>query len=248
MKACEVLSSLANYKLWFFVMYHSFDVEHAKKYGVIEAILLQNIGFWIIKNMANKKHEHEGSYWTYNSYPAFHGLFPYLSEKQVRSALVGLESHKVLKSGNFNSAPYDRTKWYAIVDETVLRSFTEHLTKTEDPSALQGAPIPVINTDRKQIQIQESSELEEIITYWNTVYETKYRSITGLLSNYNGARKSYSVDEIKAAIDNIKNHPFWKDKMTPTILFRKKNPQGEPVDYVGSLLSWKEKKAYTYMN
>ena len=53
------------------MMNHSFDIEIAKKYSVDEAIFLNHIAFWIQKNIANKKHFHEGQYWTYSSYPAF---------------------------------------------------------------------------------------------------------------------------------------------------------------------------------
>ena len=52
-------------------MKHSFDVELAKEYGILEAILIQNIYFWIEKNKANKKHFYDGRYWTYNSKKAF---------------------------------------------------------------------------------------------------------------------------------------------------------------------------------
>ena len=36
-------------------MEHSFNIELAKEYGILEAILLKNIWFWIEKNRANEK-------------------------------------------------------------------------------------------------------------------------------------------------------------------------------------------------
>lgn len=240
-------------------MYHSFDVGHAKKYGVVEAILLQNIGFWILRNIANKKHEHDGFFWTYNSISSFEELFPYVSARKIDNALKHLEDEKILKSGNFNTAPYDRTKWYAIIDKDVLWSFTAHFTFSTNGFHQNAEPIPDINTDEKQIHHTEKEirrganaggetlELEDIISEWNSIHDTNYRAISGLLGNYAAARKSYSVEEIKQAVRNIKNHSFWKDKMTPTILFRKKNPQGEPVDYVGALLSHKEKSSFNFV-
>lgn len=36
-------------------MTHNFDVEIAKKYGVYEAILINNLAFWISKNKASDK-------------------------------------------------------------------------------------------------------------------------------------------------------------------------------------------------
>ena len=59
-------------------MIHSFDIEVAKKYGITEAILLNNINFWIEKNKANEINFYDGYYWTFNSKKAFSELFPYL--------------------------------------------------------------------------------------------------------------------------------------------------------------------------
>jgi len=227
-------------------MYHSFDIGHAKKYGMLEAVLLQNIGFWILRNIANKKHEHDGYYWTYNSISSFEELFPYVSARKIDLALKHLEEEKVIKTGNFNTTPYDRTKWYAIIDESILRDFTVHFTFSTNGNHESAEPIPDIKTDKKQIK-ETVSELAEIIEYWNTIHDTKYRSISSLENNYKEARKSYSVDEIKEAINKVKLDTFWKDKMTPTIMFRRKNPQGEPVDYVGKLLSSKVRRQFIQM-
>jgi hypothetical protein len=58
-------------------MIHSFNVEDAKKYGVIEAVLLSNFRFWVLHNKANKRHFYDGRFWTFNSVSAFEELFPY---------------------------------------------------------------------------------------------------------------------------------------------------------------------------
>ena len=95
-------------------MIHSFDIDDAKNYGVTEAVILYNLKFWIEKNKANNRHFYENRYWTYNSIKAFEELFPYLSYKQIRSAIENLEKKEVIITGNFNASSYDRTKWYAI--------------------------------------------------------------------------------------------------------------------------------------
>ena len=43
-------------------MEHHFNIEYAKKYGILEAILIDNFQFWIAKNRANGKHFHDGYY------------------------------------------------------------------------------------------------------------------------------------------------------------------------------------------
>ncbi|MGL5099898.1 MAG: hypothetical protein ACRC6B_07715, partial [Fusobacteriaceae bacterium] len=64
-------------------MNHSFNVDLAAKYGIEEAIILENLAFWIKKNEKNGKNFVEGEYWTYNSASAFQELFPYMGIKKI---------------------------------------------------------------------------------------------------------------------------------------------------------------------
>lgn len=97
--------------------YHSFNTKIAKKLGMIEAILLHNIQFWIEKSKANNKHFYKGKYWTYNSAKAFSELFDYLSDRQITRALKRLVDDDWLIKDNFNTNPFDRTSWYALSDK-----------------------------------------------------------------------------------------------------------------------------------
>ena len=98
-------------------MMHSFDVEIAAEYGINAAILLQNLDFWIAKNKANKENYIDGRYWTYNSIKAYKELFPYLSERQINTALKKLVDEGLIITGNYNKMAYDHTLWYAITDK-----------------------------------------------------------------------------------------------------------------------------------
>lgn len=97
--------------------YHSFSTEIAEKIGLVEAILLNNIKFWIDKNKANNENFHKGRYWTYNSAKAFSELFKYLSDRQISRALKQLVDDGYLIKDNFNTNPFDRTSWYALSDK-----------------------------------------------------------------------------------------------------------------------------------
>ena len=66
---------------------HMFNIEIANEYGIEEAIILQNISFWIDHNKANDKNFHDGHYWTYNSAKAFQKIFPYMSEYKIKRVL-----------------------------------------------------------------------------------------------------------------------------------------------------------------
>lgn len=121
-------------------MVHYFDVEVAKEYGVNAAIILSNIAFWVVKNEANGEHFHDGYYWTYNSVSAYSEMFPYLTEKQIRTALETLRAENIIIAGNYNSDKRDRTLWYALTEKgrSICRIGNSDLPQKADSFAPEG--------------------------------------------------------------------------------------------------------------
>lgn len=146
-------------------MQHSFDIDIAKEYGVLEAILLNNLWFWIDKNKANGTNYYDGYYWTFNSTRAFNELFPYVSQRQIQTALKHLKEDGVIQTGNYNKVAYDRTLWYAFTKkgECIMQK-----CKMEDVKMLNGdgenvAPIPNINTNNKTKDINPNKNTDNNI-------------------------------------------------------------------------------------
>ncbi len=107
-------------------MNHHFNTEIAKLYGLEEAILLENLYFWVKKNKANNQNFHNGYYWTYNSVKAFNELFDYITPSKISRALKNLEENGLVKSGCFNTNKYDHTKWYTVTEK--VKAFFENET------------------------------------------------------------------------------------------------------------------------
>lgn len=140
-------------------MEYSFDIEHAKKYGVEEAVLIKNFCFWVKCNRSNGIHIHDGKTWTYNSVSAFGKIYSFWSNKQIYRILQSLKEKNVLITGNYNTSPYDRTLWYAFADEaafvppetsdTIIPNgkMVNTEQKTEDSGMVQ--PIPDIKPNNK---------------------------------------------------------------------------------------------------
>ena len=138
---------------------HHFNVQVAEKLGVNAAILAANVQFWCAKNEANesKRHFHEGKYWTFNSVSALEKLFPYLTIKQIRTALDKCVEDGLLLCGQFNGDKRDRTKWYSYNglawSEEMGNAFApegkSHLPLRADPFAPEGKPLPDTNPDNK---------------------------------------------------------------------------------------------------
>lgn len=96
---------------------HVFDPQIAEEYGLVEAILIKNLQFWIEHNRANGRNQHDGRTWTWNSIRAYQQLFPYLGKKAIYNALKRLEADGVIVTGNYNDDPRNQTIWYAFADE-----------------------------------------------------------------------------------------------------------------------------------
>ena len=100
-------------------MDHHFNIEIAQQYGVNAAMLLHNITYWIEKNKSEKRHFHEGRYWTYMSKAGLKKQFSYMTARQIDYALNKLLDAGVILSGNFSEHTFDKTKWYALADNAV---------------------------------------------------------------------------------------------------------------------------------
>lgn len=125
-------------------MQHHFEVELANQYGVTEAILINHFEYWIELNRVNEKNFYDGRYWTFNSMKGMREIFPYLSEKKIRTALKNLQDKGLILTGNYNRSAYDRTLWYAFSDlaESILPKGQMEIAQKANGNYQKGEPIP----------------------------------------------------------------------------------------------------------
>lgn len=183
---------------------HFFDVHIAKLYGVNCAVILQNLWHWIRKNEANEKNFYDGTYWTYNSTKAFKELFPYLSQKQIETALKKLRDEGIIVTGNYNAMKYDRTLWYAITKKgkcILLRGEMETPEKGNGfPS--EGKPIPNINPNENS-NLNQMETYICIVSYLNEKAGTAYKPTTPKTQSAINARlaEGFTVEDFMTVID-----------------------------------------------
>lgn len=96
----------------------------ARKVGLHEAVVLQQVHYWVEVNKAKKHNFRDGFYWTYNSYSEWAEQFPF-SPSTVKRVIRKLEKTKLLITGIFNKLQIDRTKWYRINYEELGRIMNE---------------------------------------------------------------------------------------------------------------------------
>ena len=98
----------------------------ANEIGLNEAIVLQQINYWIEINKRAGKNYYDGKYWTYNSIKSWHEKnFKFLSVETVRRVFTKLEKSGFIITGNYNKDPRDKTKWYTINDKKLEELYFE---------------------------------------------------------------------------------------------------------------------------
>lgn len=187
-------------------MEHSFNIELAKKYGILEAILLKNIWFWIEKNRANEKNFYDGTYWTYNSTRAFNELFPYASESSIKRALKSLQEKGIIKTGNYNKSSYDRTLWYAFTDlgESIVSNRQMEVNKSSNGSEQNGLTIPDINTDDKTNKKEKKETEFDSVINENFTNEELKQTIYEFIKMRTAIKKPLTTRGLELMINKLK--------------------------------------------
>lgn len=202
---------------------HIFDVRIAKLYGVNCAVILQNIWHWVQKNEANGTNFYDGTYWTYNSTKAFAAQFPYLSQRQIETALKKLRDENIIQTGNYNAMKYDRTLWYAITEKgkCILHTGEMECSNKGNGFTAKVEPIPDVtayvnadvNADMNTVSKDTvcCTDVQLVIDAWNSLSLTR---IIRIAKNTTRSKmlqkriKDYGIDSILSAIENVRNSDF----------------------------------------
>lgn len=80
--------------------------------GLNEAIVLQQIHYWIKKKGGGV--EHAGSRWVFNSLDRWHEQFPFWSPDTIKRTLAALKSKGLVKVEKLSEVGRDRTNYYTI--------------------------------------------------------------------------------------------------------------------------------------
>ena len=98
----------------------------AREIGLNEALILQQVNYWIEINKKSGKNYYDGKYWTYNSIRSWQeNDFDYMSFDTVKRVFAKLEKMNLLLVENYNKDPRDKTKWYTINYDELERLYFE---------------------------------------------------------------------------------------------------------------------------
>lgn len=229
---------------------HHFHVSAAIKVGVNAAIILEQFDFYIAKNKANGRHYHDGRYWTYNSVSAFKDMYPYMSEKSIRTAISKLVDGGYVLVGDYNKNRYQRPKWYSVTDEGyrlldesyrpkgqhVLPETAERDTQNGNShivsssySSTSSSYISSELPNREKKSDAFESDLKAIIDHFNKRCGTRYTYRNKAVNGMIRARLSegFTVEDFKTVIDTKaakwEHDQKMRDYLRPKTLFSATN-------------------------
>ncbi len=99
-----------------------------------EAVVLNQLNYWIERYKETNHNFKDGKYWVYNSYKQWAtDNFPFWSETTVKRTFTRLENKGIVVSANYNKMSIDKTKWYSI-DYKKLQEFIDNQAKDQNES------------------------------------------------------------------------------------------------------------------
>lgn len=192
------------------------DKELAKVIGLNEAVVLQQVNYWLHGKHAKRI---EGRLWTYNSMKKWNEQFPFWGLNTVKRTFSSLEKDGLLIVGNYNKYKFDKTKWYSIDEEKLTNRMAQNgsmestkMGRSDWPK--MGQPIP--DTTDTPSETSNNSQAEpdniaqirkDVVDYLNHKLGTQYKPNASKNKTVINARlnEGYKLDDFKRVIDNEYN-------------------------------------------
>ena len=223
----------------------------AEEVGLNEAILLQQLHYWLNNKSAKFI---DGKKWIYNTYKDWEKQFPFWSNATIRRTINSCEKQNMILSANYNKLGFDKTKWYTINYEEVER-VSKRVAQNEQRSCSKRASGVTQNEQTNTIDYTETTSettkespakaeripYKKIIDYLNEQADRSYSykakmNRTLIRARWNGRKaidKNLSDEELleqfKSVIDkkvadaNDTNHFFKSEYLRPSTLFAESN-------------------------
>ena len=183
--------------------YISFNMYLADKYGIKEAIIIQDISYWVLKNQDDDRNTHDDYNWTFNNTQYFAEKIS-STIKTTQRILKKLETDGILKIGNYNKIQYDRTKWYTIIDEEIASIYGIDLsTDDTSPSVVDELEEDTTPTLSLSIQPLHNNDNSKVTIYQFEDYYDKYEDYYEPILY--GTLVPFGLEEIEVDISHIYN-------------------------------------------
>ncbi|CEO25095.1 hypothetical protein [Paraclostridium sordellii] len=125
--------------------------------GLNEAIVVQQIHYWLNINEKAKINIHDGHVWTYNTYDVWQKEnFTFWSVKTVQRIFDKLVKLGIIIKSNYNKKKYDRTLWVTLDYDKLDALLVKYENSNEDKSK-QNTENVEISTKGQNVQMSNSN-------------------------------------------------------------------------------------------
>lgn len=171
------------------------DKKLAKTIGLNQAMILQQVHYWLELNKKNKINFHEGKHWTYNTINEWQEEFSFWSKETVKRAFNKLRDLGIIQVGNFNVYKMDRTLWYTIdydkLNEYIRSNSLDDGVENEPMEKDLMSPAipetssettteiynPSVNQEKQVKKIKDPKGQKDGRTYINNNFKAEYEKI-----------------------------------------------------------------------
>lgn len=150
----------------------------AKAIGLNEAIILQQLHYWVQKSTNVR----DGRAWCYNTTKDWAAQFPFWSEDTIKRTMRGLREQGIVVTANYNQMAIDRTLWYSI-DYEALDTIVRNHTPIDADCPNGKVQIAPTNNQRllpetnKAVVVVDGRTLADVFRTWSSITKGTFNSI-----------------------------------------------------------------------
>lgn len=191
---------------------HSFSVELATTLGLEKTLILQHFFYWHQANADNENMYKDNAVWFFTSRKNIMGVFPYLTERKIRSAIDELVKGGYVRKGNYSTDKMKKTNWYSLTKKS-LALFKEN-DQPLDKMSNDWSKCPTKDIINKDIEITDNKKKETI----SKDIVKKEEAPTNRMN----IPLPFECKELRSLWKELMTYPEWKKKSAHAIELRVK--------------------------
>ena len=143
---------------------HYFSPEVAARYGVPQAVILDNLSYFINQNMEKGKLHIDGEYWCAKTLQGFEKQMPYFTISKIRRLIDNLKKGKIIEIKKLGKHASDQTNYYCIkcpfvkkiylsksANDRVPELANDHVSESANGYYLSSSLKSLSNSEKKEI-------------------------------------------------------------------------------------------------
>ena len=137
----------------------TFDETLAVKLGLEQAIIIQQVEYWIKVHERAGKNYRDDHYWVYNSIAEWQEQFPFWSKSTVKRILSDLREKEILITANYNKMKRDKTLWYRINYEALEKV---KMDQSSEVKMTQWEETKLNQSNEKSLPLVQNDPMQEV--------------------------------------------------------------------------------------